>query len=166
MWKALWFSVPLALISSACTPQEERATELASSSPEEIGEYLTTIGGCHDCHTDGYMENGGEVPESNWLAGSALGFRGPWGTTYPQNLRLTVQSMSEDAWVEMLRTRNTLPPMPWMNINRMREDDMRAIYQYLASLGPIGEQPPSPVPPDQEPETPYIVLSPPQGLPE
>jgi hypothetical protein len=79
---------------------------------------------------------------------------------------LTVQNLTEDAWVEMLRTRNTLPPMPWMNINRMHEADTRAIYRYLVSLGPAGDQTPAQVPPGQEPSTPYVVLAPPQGLPE
>jgi len=26
---------------------------------------------------------------AEWLLGSAIGWRGPWGTTYPPNLRLT-----------------------------------------------------------------------------
>jgi hypothetical protein len=60
----------------------------------------------------------------------------------------------------MLKTRTSLPPMPWMNVNQMAEADMRAIYQYFRSLGPAGEQPPSPVPPDQEPTTPYLSLAP------
>jgi hypothetical protein len=74
--------------------------------------------------------------------------------------------MTEDEWVQMLQTRNTMPPMPWMNINRMSEPDMRAIYRYIASLGPGGEAMPATLPPDQEPTTPYIVLAPPQGLPQ
>jgi hypothetical protein len=68
--------------------------------------------------------------------------------------------MTEDDWVQMLKTRTSLPPMPWMNVNQMAEADMRAIYQYFRSLGPAGEQPPSPVPPDQEPVTPYLSLAP------
>jgi mono/diheme cytochrome c family protein len=52
------------------------------------GRYLVQIGGCNDCHTAHYPEKGGKVPEAQWLTGDALGWQGPWGTTYPTNLRL------------------------------------------------------------------------------
>lgn len=178
MKKALWSLVPLALFAAGCGSPEQGTTELASASPlassgstasftpEEVGEYLVTVGGCHDCHTPRFLEVGWEVPESEHFTGGNFGWTGPWGTTYAPNLRLSVRNLTEDAWVEMLRTRNTLPPMPWMNINRMHEDDMRAIYRYLVSLGPAGDPAPLALQPGQEPETPYVVLAPPQGLPE
>jgi len=156
-------------VTSACTQQPAVASDgphvSGTESPEEAGRYITTIGGCHDCHTPGFLEVGWDVPESKWFTGVAVGWRGPWGTTYAPNLRLTVQNMTEDAFVDMLRTRQALPPMPWMNVNRMSEPDMRAVYRYIQSLGPGGEAMPVVVPPDQEPETPYIILAPPQGLP-
>ncbi len=65
----------------------------------------------------------------------------------------------------MLTTRAALPPMPWPSVQRLSEPDMRALYRYITSLGPGGQAMPAPVPPDQEPATPYIVLAPPQGLP-
>ena len=45
------------------------------------GKYVVTIGGCNDCHTPGYAEKEGKVPEKDWLTGDILGWRGPWGTT-------------------------------------------------------------------------------------
>src|SRR6187401_2398344 len=51
------------------------------------GKHLVRIGGCNDCHTPRFMELGEKVPESEWLTGTALGWRGPWGTSYPMNLR-------------------------------------------------------------------------------
>lgn len=143
-----------------------RASGTDSSDPAEphvvaadtvaAGRYLVTVGQCHDCHTPGFMEAGMDVPESNWLVGSPVGFRGPWGTTYPSNLRLLVQALPEDAFVEMLRTRKALPPMPWPNVNLISETDIRAIYRFIYSLGPAGEPMPAVVPPDREPETPYF----------
>ena len=126
----------------------------------EAGRYLAIMGGCNDCHTDGYLQNEGKIPEEAWLAGSAMGWRGPWGTTYAANLRLRVRDITEDEWVQTLHTRTALPPMPWMNVNQMSERDARALYRYIASLGPYGEPVPAAVPPDQEPATPYMLLMP------
>ena len=54
------------------------------------GRYLITIAGCNDCHTPNYPQSGGKTPEKEWLTGDALGWRGPWGTTYAPNLRLSI----------------------------------------------------------------------------
>ena len=99
-------------------------------------------------------------PNFLWLLGSPLGWRGPWGTTYPPNLRLTVQDVSEADWVTLLRTRKALPPMGWMNVNQLAESDARALYGYIRSLGPAGERMPLALPPEQEPTTPYLSLIP------
>ena len=72
-----------------------------------------------------------------------------------------MQNTTEDSFVEMLHTRKALPPMPWMNVNRMSEQDARALYQFIRSLGPGGEPSPATVPPGQTPKTPYIVVAPP-----
>lgn len=52
------------------------------------GRYLVKTSGCNDCHTPGYTASGGKVDEKLWLTGDTLGWNGPWGTTYPTNLRL------------------------------------------------------------------------------
>lgn len=136
------------------------APKVVADSPLAAGRYLVIIGGCNDCHTPGYDENYGKVPEQDWLTGTAIGWRGPWGTTYPSNLRLLVHDMSEDAWVTMLRTRQSLPPMPWMNLNQLGDADARALYKYIASLGPRGERMPAVVPPNKQPVTPYLSMEP------
>ena len=168
-------SAGLALFAlSACQPGEAEMNSgdmgaagssiepphLMASSPIQAGRYLVIVGGCNDCHTETYLQTGGDVPEEAWLAGSSLGWRGPWGTTYPPNLRLRVQEWTEDAFVQTLHERKALPPMPWMNVNQMSEQDARAVYRYIRSLGPIGNPAPAAVPPDQEPTTPYLSLMP------
>jgi mono/diheme cytochrome c family protein len=120
------------------------------------GRYLVIVGGCNDCHTDGYAPSEGKVPESAWLLGSGLGFRGPWGTTYAPNLRLTLSKMREAEWVKYAQALKTRPPMPWFNLNAMTASDLRAMYRFVKSLGPVG-QPGSPyMPPGQEPNQPYL----------
>ncbi len=161
---AAFLILVLVYVSSACSESDGAADttpHVSGASPEETGRYLLTIGGCHDCHTPGFLQTGWEVPEAEWFTGVPVGWRGPWGTTYGANLRLTVQNMTEDQFVETLRTRKALPPMPWPLVSRMHESDMRAIYKYLQSLGPAGEAMPAPLPPGEEPTTPYVVLAPP-----
>jgi mono/diheme cytochrome c family protein len=131
----------------------------------EAGRYLVTIGGCNDCHTDGYLQSGGNVPEKDWLLGTSLGWQGEWGTTYPSNLRLTVQDLDEEEWVLVLHERTDLPPMPWMNVNKMSELDAKAIYHYIRSLGAAGDYVPEALNPGEEPQTPYLSLIP-KNLPE
>ena len=138
---------------------------IVASSQIEAGRYIAIIGGCNDCHTEGYLQSEGNVPEEDWFAGSVLGWRGPWGTTYPPNLRLSVQEMTEEEWVMILHEREDLPPMPWMNVNQMSEEDAKALYQYLKSLGPKGKHSPEALDPGVEPETPYLSLEP-QNLPQ
>ena len=85
-----------------------------------------------------------------------LGFRGPWGTTYATNLRLSIGRMTEDVWVTYAKTLMTRPPMPWFNVRAMTEADQRAIYHYVKSLGVSGTAAPTFVPPNQQPKGPYI----------
>jgi len=125
----------------------------------ERGRYLVRIGGCNDCHTAGYPEAGGKLPEGQWLTGSAVGFRGPWGTTYPANLRLVLAPMSEAQWLARARS-EMRPPMPWFNLRDMTDDDLKAIYHYVRQLGPAGQSAPQYAAPGQEVDTPYIVFEP------
>jgi len=152
-----------AIVFAACqgAPAEsDMDPHVVGGTDIERGRYVVVVGGCNDCHTDGYLQTEGDVPEDRWLLGSPLGWRGPWGTTYPPNLRLTVQNYSEDEFVGLLSNRTALPPMPWMNLNQMAESDMRALYRYITSLGADGEVMPAPLPPDVEPTTPYLSLNP------
>lgn len=126
----------------------------------ERGRYLAKTAGCNDCHTPGYALNGGKVPEDKWLTGDSVGFRGPWGTTYPVNLRLYFATMTEDQWVARAQNLETRPPMPWFAIRDMTESDQRAIYRYVRALGTPGMAEPDYVPPTQEPKTPFIVFVP------
>jgi LysM repeat protein/mono/diheme cytochrome c family protein len=89
------------------------------------GRYLMKIAGCNDCHTAGYAPSGGNVPEAQWLTGDALGWSGPWGTTYAANLRLVVAGMSEEDWVRRARSAQYRPPMPWFALRDMSEADLR-----------------------------------------
>jgi len=120
------------------------------------GRYLVQITGSNGCHTPEYAPTGGKVDEKLWLTGDRLGWRGPWGTTYPSNLRLVAQKMTEAQFVARARSSELRPPMPWFNVRDMSDSDVRAIYRYLKFAGPAGEPAPAYVPPDKEPAPPFV----------
>jgi mono/diheme cytochrome c family protein len=125
---------------------------------EDRARYVIKIAGCNDCHTSGYAEAAGKVPEKDWLKGDSMGWRGPWGTTYASNLRLYMQNLSEAQWITVSRSVEFRPPMPWFVLREMTEQDLRAIYRFIRHLGPAGEPAPSYVPPGQEPKKPFILF--------
>ena len=131
----------------------------------ERGLYISIVGGCHDCHTGGYKESGGKIDPAKALTGNFVGFQGPWGTSYPGNLRLTVSTLSEDGFVRYASTLQTSPPMPWYNVRNMTESDLRSLYRYIRSFSEVGNAQPEFVAPGDRVNTPFIVLAPPQMPP-
>lgn len=171
MHKQASFSLLLALLlagaGSACrqAPADagqpamaQAATTTAADALVAHGEYMVRIGGCNDCHTAGYAQSGGNVPTSEWLTGSPLGYHGPWGTTYASNLRLTVASLDEAQWLAYTANLHTRPIMPDFMLRQMREHDRRAIHRFVRSLGPAGAPAPQALPPGQAPPPPYFQL--------
>lgn len=148
-----------ALLMALSSPTSTYATEAANLDPHKVarGRYVVSISGCNDCHTSGFPESGGSLPESQWLRGDSLGWKGPWGTTYPTNLRRLLAGLSEDQWVHFARNVQSRPPMPWFNLRFMSEEDLRAIHHYVRYLGPSDDPVPEYVPPDREPPPPYVL---------
>ncbi len=122
----------------------------------ERGRYVVEIGGCNDCHTPGYAMSDGKVPEREWLTGDRLGWQGPWGTTYPPNLRQFFARTSEAEWLKMARHANYRPPMPSPSLRAMSDEDLRALWHYVRSLGPGGETAPAYVGPERAPAGPVV----------
>lgn len=140
-------------LALACAPAlaQQKADPLI-----ERGRYIVSTSGCNDCHTPGYPESGGKTPESKWLTGDVLGWRGPWGTTYPSNLRLYFAGLSEAEWMKKARALPARPPMPWFSLRDMSDRDLRALYRYARHLGPAGQPAPAYVAPDKAPAQPFV----------
>ena len=165
------FATPLVIGTlAACTKDAEPPAAspafIQAATPEEAGHYFFLTGGCNDCHTVGWAESKGTLPETEWGLGNPVGYRGPWGTTYARNLRLSARRNSERQWVQMYRQSAGLPPMPWQDYCRMPEADLLSIHRFLHSLGPRGKPMPNALPPGKEPATPYIDFTPKMPAPQ
>ncbi|MGH7723864.1 MAG: c-type cytochrome [Candidatus Eiseniibacteriota bacterium] len=168
-WAAGWTAIVLAggvfALSCARTegnggaggPAGSSATPAQMTAEEKIarGKYVATIAGCGDCHTPGTLY--GAPDESRSLAGSELGWAGPWGVSYARNLTPDMETgigaWSEDDIVKAVRTGQRpdgsplLPPMPWPNYGHMTDEDAYALAAYLKSLPAVSHKNPAIVPP-------------------
>lgn len=142
-----------------CTSTITLADQTVKQRQLERGRYIIATSGCNDCHTQGYPESGGKVAQAEWLTGSPIGFQGPWGTTYPANLRLVMQDLSEQEWLKKARA-PMRPPMPWFSLRDMKDDDLRAIYAFIRDMGPAGKVAPAYVSPGELVNTPYYEFMP------
>jgi len=130
------------------------------------GKKLVMTSGCQDCHTPGYLF--GTPDWSRELAGSELGWSGPWGTTYARNLTPDPETglgyYKEEEIVKAIRAGKRLdgqpmmPPMPWQDYNAFSDDELGAIAAYLLSLQPITHQMPERLPPGQKPTGSFITF--------
>lgn len=152
--------IPVLALLAACQPAATPHAAAPAPTMDLVarGEYLLKTTGCNDCHTPGYAEQQGNVDKALWLTGSPLGYNGPWGTTYAANLRLRLQEMNEAQWLEYSASLRTRPIMPDFSLRAMSEEDRRAIYRFVQSLGPAGQPAPAYLPPGQTPPLPYFSL--------
>lgn len=81
---------------------------------------------------------------------------GPWGVSFAANLTPDIEtgigSWQAEMFINAMRTgkhlgagRPILPPMPWENIGKLSDDDLRAIFSYLKSVPPVKNKVPDPV---------------------
>ena len=97
-----------------------------------------------------------KLPPGPWVSlasATNTAFAGPWGVSYASNLtpdaETGIGSWSEAKFVETLRrgrhhdgTRPILPLMPWRNVARLTDDDVRSLFRYLTNLPPIANRVP------------------------
>ena len=154
----------LLLSSVVLSASAHAADSSADQRVLERGRYLLVAAGCNDCHTPGYAEAAGRIPQAQWLTGSAVGFQGPWGTSFPVNLRLYAQGMNEAQWLARVR-QPMRPPMPWFNLRDMSDADLVAMYRFIRTLGPAGAPAPAAAAPGAPVTTPYFEFVP-KNLPK
>lgn len=130
----------------------------ASNKSIKHGAFLVNYGACNDCHTPGWSENGGQAPKDALLIGGGTNFQGPWGTTYPPNLRLLVQELTAKQWIAKLRSLKSRPAMPYWTFRYLSDRDLADMYAYIHSLGPAGKPAHDWVAPGQDAPAPYLKL--------
>jgi len=86
---------------------------------------------------------------------------GPWGTSYAANItsdQTGIGNWTEQQFIKAMREgkskgldggRMILPPMPWLNLAKLKDQDLKAVFAYLKSTTPIENHVPSPLPPNQ-----------------
>ncbi|MGF1503785.1 MAG: c-type cytochrome [Anaerolineae bacterium] len=97
------------------------------SAPEDPGEYLTDIGGCHFCH--GPELAGGQGLEPGAPPGSDLTVGGVLDDYTLDDFRLAMRS-----GIKLDGTIIDPIYMPWAGYTHMTDEDVTAIWDYLRSL--------------------------------
>jgi hypothetical protein len=115
------------------------------------GKYLTTIGGCHECHTP-HDDHNALIAGKDFSGGWEMS--GPWGRNYTANLTpmpyTFVGRATKDEFIGRFKAfagftpetapaakpgRNTV--MPWISYASLTDQDLGAIYDYLRTVKPI-----------------------------
>ena len=110
-----------------------------------------------------------EVPKDVIAPGKWMGltnmhlgvWAGPWGISFARNLTPDIEtglgSWTEEMFIKTLRTgkhmgegRPILPPMPWENLAKVDDADLKAIFAYLRSIPAIDNAVPDPISPTGE----------------
>lgn len=143
----------LIAVAIGCTGSRKQNT--SDLSGIDRGRSLVKSMGCNDCHTPDYRILN-SVPEEDWLVGAPFGFHDSTGTTYPANLRLLLNSMSEDDWVVFVREMRKNVPMEYVLLPKTSDQELRDIYQFVKDLGPKGNPAPPRLPAGVTPTTEYI----------
>jgi cytochrome c553 len=99
-------------------------------------------------------------PANPWIIGfnfTMTAAAGPWGTSFAANLTPdpetgVLRDYTEKQFIQAMRTgkrhgqgRPILPPMPWPNISKETDEDLKAIFAYLRQIPAVKNKVPDPV---------------------
>lgn len=98
-----------------------------------------------------------------WMAtfgATMTAWSGPWGTSFTMNLTPDKETGLGDWTVEQFiatmktgrdrgKGRPLLPPMPYFNLAKLSDEDIRSVFAYLQSLPPVKNRVPQPIDPPE-----------------
>jgi hypothetical protein len=103
-----------------------------ASTQLEAGRYLVITDGCNHCHTQGWQQSNGEIPQSKWLLGGHA--PGTGGAATP-NLRVITDAMPQSAFIHLVHVPHSAQDqMPWFNLRTLSDADLTSIYVFIKSL--------------------------------
>jgi len=83
---------------------------------------------------------------------------GPWGASFAANItsdETGIGNWTEAQFIKAIRegkskgldgARLLLPPMPWQNLRKLNDEDLKSIYAYLKTTTPVRNIVPAPIP--------------------
>jgi mono/diheme cytochrome c family protein len=94
-------------------------------------------------------------------AATMTSFAGPWGVSFTANLTPDKETglgdWTEEMFIATMKTgrhqgkgRALLPPMPWFNVNKLSDEDIRSVFAYLQSIPAVRNKVPAPIDPAEE----------------
>jgi mono/diheme cytochrome c family protein len=158
----------------ATSAKPEAAKPTKSSRLVARGKYLVTLGGCLDCHTQGYFF--GKPDMSRYLGGSDVGFLIPGlgifvGPNLTSDKETGLGTWTRAQIVTALTAgqlpdgRGLAPIMPWRALAKLTKYDANAIAAFLQSLPPIKNQVPGPFGPTEKPSVAVMMVVAPDAYP-
>jgi len=103
------------------------------------------------------------IPAGPWMAtvgATMTAWSGPWGTSFTMNLTPDKETglgdWTEEQFIATMKTgrdrgkgRPLLPPMPYFNLGKLSDEDLRSVFAYLQSLPPVKNRVPQPIDPPE-----------------
>jgi cytochrome c553 len=103
------------------------------------------------------------LPPGPWAWVGAVtntAFAGPWGVSFTANLTPDSETglgkWTEENFIDTMRTgrhlakgRPILPPMPYVILAALDDEDIRSVFAYLQSLPPVRNRVPAPIDPPE-----------------
>ena len=92
--------------------------------------------------------------------GDLTAWVGPWGVSFSANLtpdvRTGIGAWTEELFIKAMKNglhlgvgRPILPPMPFMGLAGLKDEDLKSVFAYLKSIKPIDNKVPDPIPPNE-----------------
>lgn len=135
------YNIPL---PPAYGPPVDSVPDVPRGVTVEYGEYLAgPVAHCMECHTP--MGEKGPMIDTD-LGRGGFEFHGPWGVSVSPNITSHENGLAglSDEELRAIITRGIrpdgsemLPPMPYLFLAKMSDDDLNAIIAYLRTLPPL-----------------------------
>lgn len=130
---------------------------------KERGRYLVRAAGVLSYHTP--IGKDGRPDYTKFLAGSTVGYKGPWGVTYPKNLtpddETGIGLMTDEEVISLIKEEALSGKLSIFNdyYKDLTDEDLKCIVVYLRSIDKISNKVPADLKPGEPVTTAVIDLT-------